>query len=211
MKAAILILLLAAPVYAEGTPFLWTPPHRQTANLISWGTAIGAVGLDTVRSFKSDHRRVAVGEQLCGLGLAGLAMRTTKHFVHRDRPDGSDDRSFYSGHTTYSAVSARRGFGFGFGVSFVVDTALFRQGRRQALPDRYDRRRLGGSWDPSGLSGDHSRRSLIALRRIRAVAETDDPRRPAIAVSRSWSRAEIQIVTGVKGSAALGRPGFRRV
>lgn len=134
MRTILLILLAAAPVYAEGTPFQWAPPHRQTANVISWGTAIGSVGLDTVRSFKADHRRVAFGEEACGLAIAGLAMRTTKHFVHRDRPDGSDARSFYSGHTTYSAVSARRGWGFGFGVSLAVDTALFRQAAAKHYP-----------------------------------------------------------------------------
>jgi len=134
MKTLLLLLLAAAPAAAEGTPFQWAPPHRQTANVISWGTAIGAVGLDTVRSFKSDHRRVAVGEQLCGLGLAGLAMRTTKHFVSRERPDRSDDRSFYSGHTTYSAVSARPGWGFGVSVSFAVDTAILRQAAAKHYP-----------------------------------------------------------------------------
>jgi membrane-associated phospholipid phosphatase len=128
MKVLLLILLIAAPAGAgERTPFLWTPPHRHTANAISWGTAIGSVALDTVRSFKSEHRKTALLEQTCGLGVAGLAMRTTKHFVSRMRPDGSDNRSFYSGHTTYSAVSARTGYGFGFSVILSIDTAFFRQ------------------------------------------------------------------------------------
>ncbi len=134
MKALLLLLLAAAPAAAEGTPFAWTPPHRTAANVISWGTAIVSVGLDTVRSFKADHRRVAFGEQACGLAIAGLAMRTTKHFVDRERPDRSDHRSFYSGHTTYSAVSVRRGWGFGFGVSLTVDTALFRQAAAKHYP-----------------------------------------------------------------------------
>jgi membrane-associated phospholipid phosphatase len=127
MRTLVILLLCASPVYAEGTPFMWKPEHRQTAAALSWGTALGSVALDTVRSFKSEHRKTALLEQACDLGLAGLAMRTTKHFVHRERPDGSDNRSFYSGHTTYAAASARPGWGFGVGVSLVLDTGLFRQ------------------------------------------------------------------------------------
>jgi membrane-associated phospholipid phosphatase len=135
MKAILLLLLLAAPAAAgERTPFLWTPPRRPAANRISWGTAIGSVALDTVRSLKADHRRTALLEQACGLGLAGVAMRTTKHFVDRPRPDGSDHRSFYSGHTTYSAVSTRRGFGFGISFLLTVDTAFFRQAAGKHYP-----------------------------------------------------------------------------
>jgi membrane-associated phospholipid phosphatase len=135
MRTIAILLLLAAPATAgERTPFLWTPPRRPAANGISWGTAIGSVALDTVRSFKSDHRKTALLEQACGLGLAGVAMRTTKHFVDRPRPDGSDHRSFYSGHTTYSAVSTRRGFGFGISFLLTVDTAFFRQAAGKHYP-----------------------------------------------------------------------------
>jgi membrane-associated phospholipid phosphatase len=135
MRTIAILLLLAAPAAAgERTPFLWTPPRRPVANGISWGTAIGSVALDTVRSFKAEHRKTALLEQACGLGVAGLAMRTTKHLVHRDRPDGSDDRSFYSGHTTYSAVSTRRGYGFGISFLLTVDTAFFRQAAGKHYP-----------------------------------------------------------------------------
>lgn len=130
--AVLLVLLLtAAPLAAEGTPFLWSPPHRGTANALSWGTVWGAVALDTVRSVKADNRRTALLEQGCGLAVAGLAMRTTKHFVHRDRPDGSDNRSFYSGHTTYTAVSAGRGWEF---AVLVPATAILRQAAGKHYP-----------------------------------------------------------------------------
>lgn len=123
------LMIPASRASGEGTPFLWTPPHRQTANVISWGTAIGGVGVDTWRSFHAPDRKTAFLSQGCALGVAGVAMRTTKHFVHRDRPDGSDNMSMPSGHTTYAFTGVRQPFDGAFAVSLSagVATAYFRQ------------------------------------------------------------------------------------
>jgi len=72
-------------------------------SLVTWG--VGAIG-------KRDHLRETGWMMMKGLILDGLMVNAVKVGVARTRPDGSDSRSFPSGHTssafTVSTILARR-------------------------------------------------------------------------------------------------------
>jgi hypothetical protein len=136
MKPLILVLLLATPVSAQSrftatAPQLQTataeadfnyalrsPRARKAADVTSWGLVSAEGAWYGERILRADDRRHAM---LCGLGqLAATAatVRVLKAAIGRTRPDGSDDRSFPSGHAAYAALMQNRGWtGFLWPVS----------------------------------------------------------------------------------------------
>ncbi len=108
----LIILLLLFPVRAEAD-------EKQVANAISWGTVLTQIGLDTYRSFKSDDKKKEFLQQGLRTGLTIGVSELLKYFIHEERPDGSDNKSFPSEHSAIgcTATSLKKSDGWQFGLS----------------------------------------------------------------------------------------------
>jgi len=82
------------------------------------------LGADTWHSFTAEHRGRAFATQGCRMGVAMGTTELTKYLVHRTRPDGSDRKSFWSGHTS-SAVAAAS-WRFDVGIPIAAGVGLMR-------------------------------------------------------------------------------------
>ena len=108
-----LMLLIAAPASANG----WTT----AGNVGRDALVVAALGVPAVRGdWKGDLQ--AAGS----LAAAEATSLTLKELVHERRPDGSDDKSFPSGHTALSfaaAMTLEKRYGARAGLpAFVVAT-----------------------------------------------------------------------------------------
>jgi|SRR5579859_368694 len=116
----LLILTLAAPVSAETNPLAWKS-NQQVADWLSTGGVAASIGLDTLHNWNDPHRGEALKCEAFRLGMTVGIAELTKAFVHRTRPDGSDNKSFFSEHTALAAASAtgwKLGIGFTIGVGY---------------------------------------------------------------------------------------------
>src|SRR3990167_8059155 len=80
-------------------PFEWPPAQRQLAGRIGDGLLLTQFTLDTIHVLRQPDRGAAIKCQSIRYGAALGSSEATKRFVHRTRPDGSDDNSFWSMHT----------------------------------------------------------------------------------------------------------------
>lgn len=127
MRTFILVLLLAAPVSAQETqPSAWPAGHRKLADGISWATVTTNVALDSWHAWEhpTTTRKHAVLCTLGRYGVTSVAMHVTKVIVHRERPDHSDNHSFYSGHTAFGFVSS--GWRWEIGIPLAIGTGYHR-------------------------------------------------------------------------------------
>lgn len=125
----LLVLLLPAPCQAQavaGDALVspWTT-QRQTANILSDVTVAADLALDTWASWKAPDRRQAFTKQLIRDGSILGVSELTKRLVHRTRPDGSDQLSFYSEHTAFAA-SAIGGPRIAFVLPLTLSTGYLR-------------------------------------------------------------------------------------
>jgi membrane-associated phospholipid phosphatase len=123
------LLLVAVPVHAEKNAFKWSEAHRGAARFLSDASVAGNMVGETVHSFRAPNRRHAFLEQGCQTGLSLLMTETLKLFIHRTRPDGSDRKSFPSGHSSMAMANSEWNRGIGLSVSF--GTAIFRMGENK--------------------------------------------------------------------------------
>lgn len=104
----ILLLLLYVPVQAqaeEPTP-AWPAGAQKAADWISYGTVIAQLTGDTVHAWQQPDRKHAFLMEGARIGATIAVSELVKHFVHRTRPDGSDQKSFFSEHTALAAASS---------------------------------------------------------------------------------------------------------
>jgi len=124
-------LLCASPAYAEGrftvsadylarhaesNPLaLGSADGRKAANISSWAI-VGAEGAwyGTRIWGSSDGRKHRMMCEGLKMAATSLTVHGLKLLVHRERPDGSDDRSFPSGHTAWAALMNPGGWGYLF-------------------------------------------------------------------------------------------------
>jgi membrane-associated phospholipid phosphatase len=108
------------------TPRMELPvPQRKYAD---WGSdlTVGAsLAADTWYSWRSPNRRAAFTCQAIRDGSIILVTELVKRLVHRTRPNGADQFSFWSEHTALSA-SATGGYGIGFVLPITLGTAAGR-------------------------------------------------------------------------------------
>lgn len=126
----IFVLLISANSYAEVNPLKWAS-HQKLAGVFSNVTLGSNITLDTIDSLRHENKKHAILCQAARFGITAGAAELTKITVHRTRPDGSDRKSFFSGHTALSSVSDGLHDDHGKGykavtVSFSVSTAYFR-------------------------------------------------------------------------------------
>jgi len=122
----LLALLVSAPVFAQDNPSAWPPEHRNLANNISWATVSTNVFFDSLHALKhpTTTKKHAVLCTLSRYAITSGASHLTKSLVHRERPDGSDNRSFYSGHTAWAFVSS--GWKWEIGIPLAIGTGYGR-------------------------------------------------------------------------------------
>lgn len=127
----VLILALSRPCYGQGATlpqasdrFAWSPPHRDLANGMSYATAGIQITLDTIHSLRGEHRTRDLWRQACSEGVAHGATWIAKKVVHQERPDGSDDNAFWSGHSATAAAAA--GWRWSVGIPLTIGTGYLR-------------------------------------------------------------------------------------
>jgi membrane-associated phospholipid phosphatase len=101
----LLTILLGAPLSAEDNPLKWAS-HRKLADTISTGAVGAQIAGQALTNWNGEHRKHDMLVQGCATGLSILAAELTKQVVHRTRPDGSNDRSFFSEHTAIATANA---------------------------------------------------------------------------------------------------------
>lgn len=120
----VLLLLLPAPALAETQPLAWASKYRPIAARASDVLVWTQITADTFNSLEAKDRRHAFGCQALRTGLVLGLTEVVKHAVPRERPDGSDNRSFWSGHTA-TAMSAS-GWRVQIGVPIAIGTGYLR-------------------------------------------------------------------------------------
>jgi hypothetical protein len=118
------LLLIASPIHAETNPFAWTPSARQAASTLSWGLVLGNVGMDTYESWKADDRGHAFKCQALRAAVVVGSTELVKRVSNRVRPDGSDDRSFWSGHAANAMAAS--GWDYRIGITIGIGTGYLR-------------------------------------------------------------------------------------
>lgn len=112
----VVVLATAAPVSAEDSA-AWSS-HRAVADWISTGLVAGQIGADAVMSWRAVDRKHAFGCQALRLGVTIGAAELSKALVHRTRPDGSDQKSFFSEHTALAIASSGWRVSVGIPIAF---------------------------------------------------------------------------------------------
>lgn len=98
------LLTAVVPACAEENPLKWTKGLKVAARLSD--VAVWAnIGAETIASLRAERRGRALGCQALQTGLVLGVTELTKALAHRTRPDGSDRKSFYSGHTALAFVN----------------------------------------------------------------------------------------------------------
>jgi membrane-associated phospholipid phosphatase len=106
--------------WGAGTP-------RKAADWLSTGAVVTAVGLPcALERTRRCLTRLSLAEGL-NIGLTELVKRT----LPRTRPDGSDRKSFYSGHTSMACTAALRLRNKWAGVGLCAGTAYLRMSARK--------------------------------------------------------------------------------
>jgi membrane-associated phospholipid phosphatase len=131
MKAfvlALLVLLVASSARAELKLQLPTEGERQAANVVSWGTAVVAVALDTKASWECPHRVRCFELQAARTSVVYGSVFAAKLLVGRARPCAPSDCgrdnpnfSFFSGHAA-EVASTIGGARLAVTVPLVVST-----------------------------------------------------------------------------------------
>lgn len=101
---ALIVTLLASPAFAEPTPLKLPIDKRPVAARIG---DYAMVAVTTARAYEAWHdadRKGAFVEMACEAAVAMGSIELMKRAFHRPRPDGSDNKSFPSGHTGYATA-----------------------------------------------------------------------------------------------------------
>lgn len=126
MKLLITLLLLtiSTPVYAGD--------DTKLPDVASYITVITNVTFDTIKSIRSDNRKDAFTMQGLRLGATIASSEVIKLIVHKMRPDGSDNKSFWSEHSAIAATS--QGWNFYVGGSLTFATMAGRVEAKRHFP-----------------------------------------------------------------------------
>lgn len=102
---ALLLLVLAVPAAAQEHDFTWHG-HETTLDHVSTGLVAASIGLNTYRHVKDDGWKVGLGREGCETGFAIGTSELAKLLVSRTRPNGVDDKSFWSEHSAIAGANA---------------------------------------------------------------------------------------------------------
>lgn len=120
MKTLLLVfMLVAVPVAAQQTT------TQRAADYASYATVGTTLALDGLAAWKSDHRAHDLQLFAARVFVTVVWADIAKGLVHRTRPDGSDDKSFYSMHTAL-AFSTLGGPRLQFSLPLAIGTGTGR-------------------------------------------------------------------------------------
>jgi membrane-associated phospholipid phosphatase len=120
MKSFALILLLSFPAIVEAQQ----TKLEKTADVISYMTVVAQISADTAHNWKSENRKTELTKEVVSIGITVGLSELIKRFVHEERPDHSDNKSFWSEHTALAASVS--GWNNKIGISLTVGTGLGR-------------------------------------------------------------------------------------
>lgn len=106
---------LVAVLAQETQPAAWSS-HRKIADVASTAAVAANISGEVVAAWREPNRGHALGCVALRNGIVIGATELTKAIVHRTRPDGSDDKSFYSEHTALAMLNT----GWEFQVSIPI-------------------------------------------------------------------------------------------
>lgn len=98
--------------------------ERKVYDVISYVTAGVQIGADTIHSITSNDKKKEIKQQLIRDGITIGVSELLKRTVHKSRPDGSDNMSFPSEHTSLTAAS--QGWNFYIGIPLTGVTGFGR-------------------------------------------------------------------------------------
>jgi hypothetical protein len=113
----LLILLLLCPgrAYAD---------EKKAADIISYGTVAAQITFNTIYNWHEPDKKRALVMEAAKNFIVIAASETIKHIVHEERPDKSDNLSFWSEHSALAAVNM--GYRYRVGFSLTLATATGR-------------------------------------------------------------------------------------
>jgi membrane-associated phospholipid phosphatase len=118
---------LEAADHAGRDHLAWSPAARPIADWASYGTVAAGIGL----SCAQDQTRRCYTRAGLRIGATVAIAETVKRLVHRERPDQSDRKSFFSEHTALACVggfSSRREL---MAAALCASTAYLRVGAKR--------------------------------------------------------------------------------
>lgn len=115
IKYLLVFLLLPTPVYADSV---------KTADIISYGTVVAQFTFNTIYNWKQPDKKKALIMEGVKTFFVIAASETVKNIVHEDRPDHSDNLSFWSEHSALAA--ANMGYSYHIGFTLTLGTAAGR-------------------------------------------------------------------------------------
>jgi membrane-associated phospholipid phosphatase len=110
-------LALAAPAPAQTTA-------EQVNDVVSYGTVTANVVADALHAWTSEDRGCALTREALSVAIAVAAGELLKAVIHERRPDGSDTKSFPSGHTALAFATS--GWSTRFGLTLGIGTGVER-------------------------------------------------------------------------------------
>lgn len=145
LSLIVALVLLAGPAAAQ-TPDLtgnvpltlepnwlaWSTAERHKADVASTALVFANIGLESWHTFRSADRGRAFGCQAFRMGVTITAAEVVKRTVHRTRPDGSDQMSFYSEHTALAMVNS--GWRWQIGIPVALGAGYFRSAANRHFP-----------------------------------------------------------------------------
>lgn len=107
---SLVLFLFSSNCFAEPVPKWNGAKAQNVANWISNGLVVFSIGSDAFNTFKntahsSSKKKAAINFSL-RVGISVLASELVKHNVSRTRPDGSDNKSFWSEHTSLTCATS---------------------------------------------------------------------------------------------------------
>lgn len=97
---------MATPVVAaEPTPFKWASHANVPARISDVLVTVPLIDA-TIHAATSDDKKRAFLRLGCRNAGSMLTTALVKHLVHRTRPNGENDQSFFSGHTSMAMVNS---------------------------------------------------------------------------------------------------------
>jgi hypothetical protein len=108
IRIMLIIVFILQATFADPSSLAWK--NTQLANELSYVPVIASIMVDSYDSYKSTDKKRAFVMQSERTGINISAAYLVKTLIHRERPDMSDNMSFYSEHTALTAMGPRLAF-----------------------------------------------------------------------------------------------------
>jgi hypothetical protein len=107
----IIVLLWANPCRAD---------ERKIADIVSYGTVAAQLTFNTIHNWREPDRKKKIIMEGVKTFFTIAASETVKGFIHEDRPDRSDNKSFWSEHSAIAGANMGWNYKIGFSLTFAT-------------------------------------------------------------------------------------------